>query len=188
MKQFLKTGILDWVTPKNFDPGNYSNNSPIGSFLEVDLGYPHEFHNLRNDYPLVREKIKVRKQMLSECQLQIIEGNNFSFGKNKKRIPNLDTKRKYKLHYQKLNFSLKFRVTMKKNHRILEFKQEVLLKLYIEDNIDLRREAKKEGYKFKKITKLKSSTIFGELMENRMNTFDVKIVITRKSINAKCWI
>ena len=126
--------------------------------------------------------------MLSEYQLQITEGNNFSFGKNKKRIPNLDTKRKYKLHYQKLNFSLKFRVTMKKNNRILEFKQEVLLKLYTEHNTDLRRQAEKKGYKFKKITKLKSSTIFGELIENRMNMVDVKIVVTRKSINAKFWI
>ena len=38
--------------------------------------------------------------MLSEYQLQIIESNNFSLGKNKKLIPNLSNKRKYKLNYQ----------------------------------------------------------------------------------------
>ena len=51
---------------------------------------------MRNDYPLAGEKIKVTEEMFSKYQLQIIEDNNFSLGKNKKLIPNLGNKRKYK--------------------------------------------------------------------------------------------
>ena len=76
---------------KKVDLDNYSNNILIGSFLEVYLDYPDEFINLHNDYPLVGEKIKVIKQMLSEYQLQITEDNDFSFGKTKKLISNLGT-------------------------------------------------------------------------------------------------
>ena len=51
---------------------------------------------MRNDYPLPGGKVKVTEEMLSEYQLQIIEDNNFSLGRNKKLIFNLGNKRKYK--------------------------------------------------------------------------------------------
>ena len=44
---------------------NYSNNSPIGSFLEFDCDYTDELHDFHNDYPLAGEKIKVTEEMLS---------------------------------------------------------------------------------------------------------------------------
>ena len=37
MMQVLQTEILDWVDPKDFNPDNYSNDSPIGCFQEVVL-------------------------------------------------------------------------------------------------------------------------------------------------------
>ena len=36
--QPISTKILDWVNPKDFILGSYSNNSSIGCFLEAD--YP----------------------------------------------------------------------------------------------------------------------------------------------------
>ena len=68
--------------------------------LEVVLGYPNKIHELYNDYTLSGEKIEVKKEALSDYQLKIKEGNNFSLGKNKKLFPNLDNKSKYILHYQ----------------------------------------------------------------------------------------
>lgn len=51
MMRFLPTG---WVDPKD----SYSNDSPLGSFLEVDFDYPDELHDFYNDYyPLAAEKI-----------------------------------------------------------------------------------------------------------------------------------
>ena len=83
MMQLLPTEILYWVNSKNFNLDNYFNNSPIGCFLEVDLDYPDELHDLHNDYPLLGEKIKVTKEMLFEYQLQTIENNNFPLVKIK---------------------------------------------------------------------------------------------------------
>ena len=81
MIQLLPTEILDWDNPKDFDLDNYSNDSPTSWFLEVHLYYLDVLH----DYPLVGEKMEVRKEM-SNYQLQIIEHNNFSLGKNKKNL------------------------------------------------------------------------------------------------------
>ena len=46
------------------------------------------------------------EDMVSKYQLQNIEDNNFSGGETKTRLPNLDNKRKYKLHYQKKYLNL----------------------------------------------------------------------------------
>ena len=75
--------------------------------------------------------------MLSDHQLQIIKHNTLSFGINKKPIPNLNNKRKYKLHYQNLKISLGLGLQLKEIQKILELKQEPFLKPYIEHNRDL---------------------------------------------------
>ena len=43
-----------------------SDKSPIGYFLDVDLEYPKELHELHNDFPLASEKIAVYSDMLSK--------------------------------------------------------------------------------------------------------------------------
>ena len=69
------------------------------------------FHN---DYLLAGEKIEVTEKLLSDYQLQIIGDNNVCLGKNKKLIPNVGNKRKYKLHYQKLNLYFNLGLQFKK--------------------------------------------------------------------------
>ena len=109
--QLLPTEILDWVNPKDFNADTFINDIPVGCFLEVDVGYPDELHDLHNDYPLVGKKAKVKEEMLSEYQLQIIENNRFSLGKSKKITP----KTKYKLHYQNLKLYSNLGLQMKKS-------------------------------------------------------------------------
>ena len=43
-----------------------SEKSPIGQFLEVDLKYPDELHELHNNFPLAPETIGVSSDMLSK--------------------------------------------------------------------------------------------------------------------------
>ena len=39
-----------------FDVNSVNEKSDTGYFLEVDLEYPDELHELHNDYPLASEK------------------------------------------------------------------------------------------------------------------------------------
>ena len=102
--QLLPTEIHDWINPKDFNLDNYSNDCPIGHFLEFDFDYADKLHDLHNDYPLAGEKIELTKEVMSDYQLQITE-NNIFFLVKKKLIPNLGNK-KYKLCYQNLKLYL----------------------------------------------------------------------------------
>ena len=66
MSEYLPYGGFKWL--KNideFDVMPISEKNPIGYFLEVDLKYSDELHELHNDYPLAREKLAVSSGMLS---------------------------------------------------------------------------------------------------------------------------
>ena len=56
--------IFNWVNPKDFNQDNYSNDSPIGCFLEFNLDYLDKLYDLDNDYLLAGEKTKVIKELL----------------------------------------------------------------------------------------------------------------------------
>ena len=52
---------------------SFSEKNLIGYFLEVDLKYPDELHELHNDYPLAPEKLAVSSNMLSKyCKKLLI--------------------------------------------------------------------------------------------------------------------
>ena len=51
-------------------------------FLDVDLEYPDDLHDLHNDYPLALQEVKI--------------------GNVEKLIPNLKNKTNYILHYENL--------------------------------------------------------------------------------------
>ena len=66
MNQYLPYEGFKWL--KNidgFDVISVSEKSLIWYFLEVDLKYPDEFHELHNDYPLAPEKPAISSDMLS---------------------------------------------------------------------------------------------------------------------------
>ena len=77
-----------------------------GYFLDVDLEYPAELHELHNDYPLAPEKLVVSSDMLSEYCRKIADKNQIKVGSVKKLIPNLGNKTKYVLHYKNLHLYL----------------------------------------------------------------------------------
>ena len=49
-----------------FDLNSINEKSEMGYFLEVDLGYFDELHELHNNYPLAPEKLVVSSDMLSK--------------------------------------------------------------------------------------------------------------------------
>jgi hypothetical protein len=68
--------------------GRMTPNQPLGLIAEVDLEYPHELHDLHNDYPLAAERLKTSPRELP------------------KLVPNLQNKTKYVCHYRLLQFYL----------------------------------------------------------------------------------
>ena len=58
MSEYLPYGGFGWL--KNVDKFDVmSIESEIGHYLEVDLEYPDQLHELHNDYSLAPEKLAV---------------------------------------------------------------------------------------------------------------------------------
>ena len=134
MSKFLPTSGLKWIDPKEFDLNEYTSNSSKGCVLKVDLEYPKELHELHNDYPLAPDKMKIRKEMLSEYQLKIADFYNIPIGKVKQLVPNLFDKERYLIHYENFQLYLRLGLKQKNVHRVLEFNHSQWLKQYIEFN------------------------------------------------------
>ena len=93
MMEYLPYEGFNWL--KNIDKFNImsiNDKSSIGYFLEVDLEYPDELHELHNDYLLAPEKFDFSNDMLSNYCKKIADKYLIKVGDVKKLIPNLVTK------------------------------------------------------------------------------------------------
>ena len=66
------------------DVMSISENNSIGYFLDVDLEYSNELHELHNDYPLAPEKLAVSSDMLSKYCKKIADKYEIKVGDVKK--------------------------------------------------------------------------------------------------------
>ena len=76
----------------NFDVNSVSENSSIGSILEVDLEFPDELH----------VKLEIPYDMLSDYSKKIEDEYRIKVGNVKKLVPNLGNKTKYIVYYKNL--------------------------------------------------------------------------------------
>ena len=135
MSEYLPCGRFKWL--KNidkFDVMSISEKSPVGCFLEVDLKYPDELHELHNDYSLAPEKLALSSYMLSKYCKRIADKYEIKVGDVKKLIPNLGNKTNYVVHYRNLQLYLTLRMKLTKIHRVSKFKQSHWMKKYIDFN------------------------------------------------------
>ena len=113
MSKFLPTSAFRWIDSKEFHLNKYTSNSSKGCVLEVDPEYFKELCKLHNDYPLAKiadypsYKIEIRREMLSNYQLKIVDLYNIAIGNVKKLVPNIFDKEKYVLHYENLQLCLR---------------------------------------------------------------------------------
>ena len=107
MSEYLPYGGFKWLkSVDKFDVNLISEKSPIGYFLEVDLEYPDELHELHNDYPLAPEKLAISSDMLSKFCKEIANKYEIKVADVKNLIPNLGNKTKYVLHYRSIQLYL----------------------------------------------------------------------------------
>ena len=92
----------------------HASNSSKGCVLKVDLEYPKELSELHIDYPLAPYKIEIKREMLSNYQLNIADLYNIPIGNVKKLVPNFFDKEKYVLHYENLQLYLRLGLRLKK--------------------------------------------------------------------------
>ena len=55
---------------------------------------------LHNGYPLATDKMKIKREMLSDYQLKIADLYSISVSDVKKLVPNFFDKEKYVIHYE----------------------------------------------------------------------------------------
>ena len=85
MGEYLPYGGFKWL--KNVDKFNVNSISKkreTGYFLEVNLEYPDELHELHNDYTLGPEKLAVSGDMLSKYYKEIADKYGINVGGVKK--------------------------------------------------------------------------------------------------------
>ena len=157
-----------------FDLKSISEKSPIGYFLEVDLKYPDELHELHNDYPLAPEKLAVSSDMLSKYCKKIVDKYEIKVGDVKKLIPNLGNKTKYVLHYKNLQLYWSLGMKLTEIHRLLKFKQFDWMKKYIDFNTAKRMNAANDFEK--DFFKLMINSVYGKTMENLRKRVSVRLV------------
>ena len=140
---------------------NYNENSDKGCILEVDVEYPENLHNLHNDLPFLRERMKIDK-----C---------------KKLVCSLHDKKSYVVQIRSLKQALNHGLILKKVHRVIQFNQETWLKPYIDMNTELRKQSKNDFEK--DFFKLMNNAAFGKTMENVRKHRDIELVKTDKRRN-----
>ena len=94
--------------------------------------------------------------------------------KNKKLILDQNNKYEYPIHYRMLKFVVKMGIKFTKVHRKIKFKQDYIIRDYIELNTKMRAEAKTEPEK--SIFKLMNNSLFGKSCENPLKYLEAKIL------------
>ena len=102
----LLTSGLKWIDPNNFNSNKYSTNSSNSCVLEVELEYSKELRGLHNDYPLVPDKIEIKREMLSNYKIKIVDVYKILIGPIKKLLPNFFDKDNFQF-YLRLELKLK---------------------------------------------------------------------------------
>ena len=117
MSKFLPTSCFKLRDPKEFGLNKYTSNSSKGCVLEVDLEYPKELRELHN--PLTQDKTEIKREMLSNYQLEIADLYNILVANVKKLVHKFFGKEKYVIHHENLQLCLRIGLKLKKIHRVL---------------------------------------------------------------------
>ena len=137
MNQSMPIGNFIWLMKNEWEQIEWqklSENDLFGYFIECDLDYPKEIHDLHNDYPLAPERLSMSYERLNENQLKILRRYRITkTGLNvTKLVPHLMKRVNYCVHYLNLKFYLDHGMTLIKIHKVIKFNQSRWLAPYIQ--------------------------------------------------------
>ena len=158
MSKKLPTHDFKWMNQVQLE-----NWESFPCILEVDLEYPHELHDLHNDYPLAPDHL-------------LMNGVE-------KLIPNLHDKKKYVVHYEALKLYVKYGLKITKIHRGITFQESDWMKEYIDMNTKLRIKSKNNFES--DFFKLMNNSVFEKTIENIRKRTDIKLATTVSQVE-KC--
>ena len=113
--------------------------------------------------------------MLSNYCKKIGDKLEIKVGGVKKLIPNLCNKTIYVVHYRNLQLYLSLGMKLTKNQRMLNFKQSVWMKKYIDFNTEKKRMNVANGFE-KDFLKLMINSVYGKTMKNLRKRINVRLV------------
>ena len=89
MSKPLSKSKFKWLNSEKFNLDKYKDASLRGCVLEVNLEYPKGLHELHSGHPLVPEKLEIKREMLSDHPLKIVDDLKVSIGNVKKLVLNI---------------------------------------------------------------------------------------------------
>lgn len=184
MNQVLPKSDFSWAVKSeisNIDWASLDEEQQWGYIVEADIEYPHELHDLHNDFPLAPEKLLISNEKLGDYQKNLLNKLahfNYKRCPTEKLLATFYSKEKYIIHYKNLKLYLSLGLRIRKIHRVLKFKQEAYLRPYIEKNTLLRKNAKNEFEK--NLFKLMNNSVFGKSIENQRNRINMKLCLSEK--------
>ena len=179
MSEYLPYREFEWLeNVDKFNVMSINEKSEIRCFLEDDLKYPDELHDLHNDYPLALEKLAVTNDMLSKYCREIVDKNDIKVGDVKKLNPNIGNKTKYVVHYRNHQLHLSLVMKLTEIHRVLKFNQSDWMKKYIDFNTEKRKNATNDFEK--DFFKLIINSVYGKTMKNLRKRINVRFVNNEK--------
>ena len=158
--------LMQKLPYKDFECSNTTLDEVLNTSDDSDYGYW---------LICVLEYTKECKERTSNSQLlphgREVENNELGYkqrpptsSKSKKLILDQNNKYEYPIHYRMLKFVVKMGIKVTKIHRIIKFKQDYIIRDYIELNTKMRAEAETEPEK--NIFMLMNNSLFGNSCEN----------------------
>lgn len=150
------------------------NNVLKGFIFTVDLEYPSKIHDKHSDYPLAPEPRIIDQKDLSEFSKNVQKQCKLHPIKTQKLYCTLYDKTDYIVHYKNLKFYLKHGLKLKAVKNILQFEQQPWIKTFIENNVEMRKNAKTDFDK--DLYKLMCNAVYGKTMECETNRIEFELV------------
>lgn len=169
---------LRWVSDlQGFEQkiDEYTPDDRIGYFIECDLDYPTDIHDLTRDLPLAPEHKVVQPNMLSSYAIHLVEKLGIKLDKLPKLLSTQFDRKKYVCHIENLKFYLQRGMKLVKIHRVLSFKQKAVFEPYIRLCIN-KRNLPGTSPDEKTMWKLCCNSVFGRTIMNVEKKNSIKLV------------